>query len=126
MALNMKQITGLGILGAIAAIATNFILGFISSLVSIIPGVSLDLQSIAVTTTGLGQVIQPGVGSSLANKLLGIVPIPITGTEIAVLAAGGAAFVIIGAIIVDSIKQLQFAKTKVGKLATIYVVAGIA
>lgn len=124
MALNQKDLMKYGWLGFLAGIATGFILKFISQIVSAIPGVSLDLQSITVGTTGLGGIIKPELG----QKLLGLIPagLPLTIPEFIGIGVGGAVFVILGAWIVDSVKALQIAKTKQGKLATILVVAGVA
>ena len=116
-------------IGAVAALVGGFVFGFISKLVSMIPGVSLDLQSISVSTTGLGTVINTGL-SKYAQQLFGLIPSgiasKITGMEWVYLVIGGAAFVVLGAYILEKVSQLQFAKTKQGTLATIFVIAGIA
>ena len=52
--------------------------------------------------------------------------LPVTLPEWIFIGIGGALFVLLGAWIVDTVKQLQFAKTKQGTLATIFVIAGIA
>lgn len=112
-------------IGAVAGALGMVLLGWISKIVSMVPGVSLDLQAISVSSTGLGTVINTGL-STYAKKLFGIVPIPITGMGIVYAAIGGAATIVLGAYVVQNVKQLQFAKTKLGKLATIFVIAGIA
>lgn len=124
MALKQEEIMKWGILGFVAAIFTGFILKFISQIVSLIPGVDLNLQATAVTTEGLGGVIGTGFGE-FAQKLFGAVPIPLTMPDYIIAGFAGALFVIVGAYTVDAIKGLQFAKTKQGKLATVLVVAGI-
>jgi hypothetical protein len=111
--------------GAVMGALGGIILGLISKLVSMIPGISLDLQSISVSTTGLGSVVNTGL-SKYAQKLLGLVPISLGGMDWLYLAAGGAASLVLGAYAVENVKQLQFAKTKEGRLATIFVIAGLA
>lgn len=113
-----------GILGFVAAIVTGGLLKFISDMVSAIPGVALDLQSISIQTTGLTGVVGTGL-STYAEKLFGLVPF-VSVSEWILLGIGGALFVMLGAYIVDNVKALQMAKSKQGKLATILVVAGIA
>ena len=116
-------------IGALAGALGGVILGFISKIVSMIPGVSLDLQAISVSTTGLGSVVNTGL-SKYAQKLFGMIPSGIaskvTMIDWVYLAVGGAAFVVLGAYLVQNVSMLQFAKTKQGRLATIFVVAGIA
>lgn len=116
-----------GILGFVAAIGTGFLLKFISQLVSMIPGVALDLQAarqgIAITTTGLGEVLGTGL-SIYAKKLFGLIPF-VGLPEWIYVGLGGAAFVMLGAWVID-VSNIKVAKTKSGKLATIFVVAAIA
>lgn len=120
----MGYLKNYGPLGFVAAIVTGFILKFISQIASMIPGVTLDLQAIAVGATGLTEVIQTGL-STYARKLFGLIPITLGIPEFIYLGIGGMLFVTLGAWAVGSVKQLQFAKTKQGRLATILVVAGI-
>jgi asparagine N-glycosylation enzyme membrane subunit Stt3 len=122
--MNQKEMMGYGIFGGVAALATIPLLKFISGLVSKIPGISLDLQSISIGTTGLGGVVQTGL-SQYAQKLMGLLPqIPFTMAEWVWTFVGGALFVILGAYLVEAF-NIKFAKTKVGKVATVFVVAGI-
>lgn len=123
MSLNKAQIQKYGVLGALAGVGTGFMLKFISQLVSNIPGVNLDLQSISISTTGLGNVVNTGL-STYAQKLLGLVSVPLTIPEWAYLAIGGAAFVILGAYIADMINMLKGSKQR--QLTTIMVIAGVA
>ncbi len=116
--------TKYGILGFWAAIGTGFILKFISQIVSTIPGITLNLQAVTAETTGLGGIIGTGL-NTYAKKLFGMVSI-VSLPEWIYIGIGGALFVMLGAWVVDNVKQLQFAKTKTGKLATVLVVAGIA
>lgn len=111
-------------IGAIAGVLGTVILGTLSKVASMIPGVTLDLQSITVSTTGLGSTVNVGL-SKYAKSLLGIVPVQLSGMEWLYAAIGGALFLMLGAYIVQKVKQLQFAKSKEGKLATIFVVAGV-
>lgn len=119
----MDLVKDFWLLGFIAAIGTGFLLKFISQIVSMIPGVTLNLQAISVETTEVGGVVGTGL-STFAEKLfsgISLVTIP----DFIFLGIGGALFVILGAFVVDRIKLLQFAKTTQGKLATIFVTAGI-
>lgn len=111
-------------LGGVAAIVTSWLLGFISNLLSNIPGLSVDLQSISVTTTGLGGVVGTGL-STYAQKVFGLIPVSISGMEFVWAFVGGGLFVVLGAWLYDNVKALQIGKSKVGKLATIFVLAGI-
>ena len=119
-----KEYMKYGILGFWAAIGTGFILKFISQIVSTIPGVSLDLQSISLSTSGLGGVVGTGL-NTYAQKMFGLIPIAITIPEWIMIGIGGALFVMLGAYVVDNVKQLQIGKTKQGKLANVLVIAGI-
>lgn len=110
-------------LGAIAGVATGFLLKTISGLVSKIPGVSLDLQSVSISTSGLGGVVNTGL-SSYAQKLFGLVPVSLQIPELLWTAVGGALFMMLGAYVVE-LAKINFAKSKAGKLATIMVIAGI-
>ena len=123
MALNNKDLTNYGKLGFIAAIATGFILKLISQLVSMIPGVELDLQAITISTTGLTNVIGTGLGD-YAKKLFGLINAPITMPEWIFIGIGGAAFLILGAYVADAMKLLKGDKAK--QLTTIFVIAGVA
>lgn len=124
MALSNKQMQGYFVFGGVAAIISAFILKMISQLVSAIPGVDLSLQSITVQTTGLGGIVGTGLGE-FAKKFLGLVPVAISVPEWIFAFIGGGLFVLLGAVIVNNVKALQFAKTKAGKLATVFVMAGI-
>lgn len=95
-----------GMLGFWAALATGFILKFISGIVSQIPGVTLDLQSISVSTTGLGSTINTGL-SAYAQKLFGLIPISLTGTEWIMVGIGGALSVVLGAYLADMFGMLK-------------------
>jgi len=121
MALSTKQLQGFFLFGGVAGVITTKLLAFISGLVSSIPGVNLDLQSISGTTTGLGGIIN----TDLAQKLFGFIPTQITLPDVFMSFIGGGLFVLLGAFLVTNVKMLQFAKTKAGKLATIFVTAGI-
>ena len=122
MALNQKDLMAYGKLGFAAAIATGWLLGFISNLVSMIPGVNLDLQAISIGTTGVGGTINTGL-QTYAGKLLGILPQAITIPEWIMIGVGGALFVIAGAYVADALKLLKGDKQK--KLTTVLVIAGI-
>jgi len=123
--MDQEKIIKHGLFGGVAALATVPLLKFISGLVSNIPGVSLDLQSISISTTGLGGVVNTGL-SQYAMKILGKLPqLPFTPAEWMWTFVGGALFVILGYLLVENLKFLQFAKSKQGKLATVFVVAGV-
>lgn len=122
MALNQKDLMKYGKLGFIAAIVSGFILKLISQLVSIIPGVSLDLQSVAIQTTGIGGVVNTGL-STYAQKLFGMVSIPLSVPEWIFIGIGGAAFVVVGAFVADKLNLLKGDKQR--QLTTIFVIAGI-
>lgn len=122
MALKQKSIMAYGWLGFWAGIATGFILQFVSQIVSMIPGVSLDLQSISITTTGLGGVIGTGL-SDYAKQLFGLVPFALTIPEFIFIGIGGALFVMLGAYVADWLKLLKGSKQK--QLTTIFVIGGI-
>lgn len=112
------------ILGGLLALGTSWLLGIISKFVSMIPGVNLDLQAISITTTGLGGVVDTGL-SSYAQKAFGLIPVSLTLPEMLWAFVGGGLFVMLGAWLYDNVKMLQLGKTKAGKLATIFVLAGI-
>jgi hypothetical protein len=119
----MEYVRTYGVLGFIAALVTGFLLKTISQIVSLIPGVTVDLQSISVQTEGVGAVIGTGL-STYAQKIFGAVQF-VSVADWIYVGIGGALFVMLGAYVVDNVKMLQFAKTKQGKLATIFVAAGI-
>lgn len=90
--------------GAVATVATPYILTYVSKALSIVPGVTANLQSVSITTTGVGGVINTG----LAAKVMGLTQyLPaivqkITLPEIVIMAAAGGAAVFLGGLIVDN------------------------
>jgi len=122
MALNQKDMMTYGKLGFVAAIATGFLLKLISQLVSLIPGVNLDLQSVSITTEGLGGVIGTGLGQ-YAEKLFGLSPVALSVPEWIFIGIGGALFVILGAYVADAANLLKGDKKR--QLTTVLVVAGV-
>lgn len=120
--MNDKEMWGWAKLGAIAGVATGFFLKTVSQLVSMIPGVSLDLQSISISTTGLGNVVNTGL-STYAKKVLGMVPVPLTMPEWVWLAVGGALFMIVGAYAAE---MVGIKGSKQSKLTWTFVLAGLA
>jgi len=123
MALGNKELMAYGKLGAVAGLATGFLLKTISGIVSMVPGVSLDLQSISIGTTGLGGIVNTDL-SQYAQKLFGMVNVPLSGMEWLYVAIGGAIFMILGAYLADMFGMLK--GTTVKKLTTVMVIAGIA
>ena len=110
-----------GTVGAVAAVASGFILKGISQAASIIPGVTVDLQSISITTSDIGGVVGTGLNKYM-QKLLGVLPISMP--EWVMIALGGALFVMLGGLIYESQNMFK-AKTEQGRLAAILVAAGI-
>lgn len=111
-----------GIFGAVAGLATKWVLGLVSTVLSWIPGVDVSLQSVSVTAQ-VSQAVDTSLGQ-FAAKLFGIIP-GFTPADWMYAAIGGAAFVILGAYLVDMM-NLNLAKTRAGKIATVLVVAGLA
>lgn len=119
----MGYIKKYGLLGFVATIATPWLLKGISTVLSKVPGLSVDLQSVSVTTTGVGNVINPGL-NKYASMLFSKIPVQFTVPEWIMLGIGGAAFVILGAVIVDMLKLKL--PGKVARLAAVFVAGGIA
>ena len=114
-------------LGGIAGVVTKPLLGLISTALSYVPGVDVSLQSVSVTTTGLGGVINPGL-NTYANKLLGLVNVPFTMPEWIMLFIGSGLFVLLGAYLVEWLKMpksIGLKETKLSRLTTIFVAASI-
>jgi hypothetical protein len=124
MSFSIKEVKDYGILGAVLGVATPYALKGISAVLSFIPGVNVNLQSVAISTTGVGTAVNTGL-SVYAQKVVGLIPIGLTVPELFYSALGGAAFLILGAFLYDLAKPLQFAKSKIGKLTTILVIAGL-
>lgn len=113
----------LALFGALAGAGTTWLLGFISKILSMIPGITVDLQAISITTTGLGGVFGTGLGV-YAKKVF--TTIGVGAPELLYTAIGGALFVLLGAWIVDKVKFLQdLGRTRETKLAVVLVVAGL-
>lgn len=114
-----------GLFGGAANLAAVPLMKLMSGLISKIPGVTLDLQSVSISTTGVGQVINPGL-NQYVMKILGKLPsLPFAGSDWLWSFIGGAMFAIVGYLLYENIKALQFAKSKAGKVATVFVVAGL-
>ena len=91
------DIGGWGMLGFVIGIATAYVLKFISQLLSAIPGVSVDLQAISVSTQGLIEVVDPGKGlSGILAQMFGAIPFALTIPDILMVGLGGAVFAILG------------------------------
>jgi hypothetical protein len=120
-----KDIMGYGKLGAILGVATPYVLKGVSTLLNYIPGLNVNLQSVSVATTGVGTTVGTGLGV-YAQKIVGLVPIGFSLPTLLVSLIGGALFMVLGAYIYNSIKMIQFAKSRVGKLTEIIVLASIA
>ena len=123
MALTQKDIKGYGIFGAVAALAVPLLLKTLNALLSAFsPTVSINLQSIAIETQGLGAVVNTGL-SSFATKIFGLIPLPIQPSEWLMIAIGGALFTILGAWLADQLNLLNGSTQK--KVSTVFVIAGI-
>jgi len=118
----MEKIWRYGIFGAVAGALSPWVLKTISLILSKIPAVQVDLQSIAIS----GKVSGAIGGADLAKQLMGYLPFELTTNSFLITAIGGALFMMLGFLIYDNVKIFQFAKSKTGKLATIMVLAGIA
>jgi len=117
----MKELYNWGVFGAAAGALTGYLLKFISTIFSWIPGVNVDLQSISIS----GQVsgaLNTGL-SSYAQKLLGLVPVSLTVPEILWTAIGGAMFMMLGYFVADTLKLVS--GTKLKRVASVMVFAGI-
>lgn len=126
MALKQKDVTAWGVLGAVAGVGTGFLLETVSKLASMIPGVSVDLQSISVQTSGLTDVVNTGLSDKIslyAGKLLGALPVGLTGMEWLYIALGGALFTIIGAYIADMLGFLKGSKLQ--KVMAVMIIGGV-
>jgi len=118
---DMKKVRTYAILGALAGVATPYLLKLISTVLSYIPGVSVQLQSVTVTGN-VGQAVGTGMGA-YAKQLLGLVPLSIGVPELFFTAIGGALFMVLGYGILETIGQ--FKGSKLRKLTSIMVIAGI-
>lgn len=116
-----KQRNAYLVLGALAAVGTVPLLKFLSTWLSKIPSLTVDLQSVSIQTTGLGNVLNPGLGE-YAMKLLGKVNLPFSMDFLpqwAVIALGGALAMWLGAIVVDWFGGLR-SGSKIKKTALVF------
>lgn len=121
----MEKLSKYALLGAAGAVITKPLLSGISTVLSKVPGLSVDLQSVSLSTTGLNTVINPGL-NTYVQKLLGLVTLPFTMPDWIMLAIGGALFVILGGMVVDYFElDKMLGVKKAGKLAAIFVVASL-
>lgn len=135
----MVNYNKLGILGFVVGLALPAFLKTVSNLVSLIPGVALNLNAVVaqktadaagnvvltVSTSGLTTAVNTGLGAKIgefAAKLLSISPIPITGYEWIYAGIGGAAFFMLGGFVAEKFHWLSGSKVK--QIATIGMVAG--
>ena len=122
MAFGKKDYMSWAKVGAIAGVATPYVLSTISKVVSMIPGVSLNLQSISISTTGVNQVIN----TSLAAKLFGLVSLNISLPTLLMTAIGGALFAILGAFLLSVLPiPGGWVSDKQKRLTSVFVIAGI-
>jgi len=121
MAVSQTELKEYGMFGAVAGVATSFVLGTISKFVSMIPGVSLNLQSISIS----GQVsgaLNTGL-STYVQKALGMISVPLQMSDWIWSAVGGALFVIIGLYVADMLGVYKGSRLK--RIATVFVVGGL-
>jgi len=116
-----KKEMKLALFFGLAGIGTAWLLGFLSKWLSKVPGLTVNLQSISVETTGLSNTVGTGLGV-YAKKLF--TTVGIGAPEILYAFIGGAVFGLLGYYIVNALK-LNLFSSKQGKLATIMVVGGL-
>lgn len=116
-----KKIFGIG---SIVGLALPVFLKTVSNLVSMIPGVSLNLNAVVaqktadvltISTNGLTTAVNTGLGAKVgefASKILAISPIPITGLEWIYTAIGGGLMFVGGAYIADKLHLMKGGKVQ--------------
>ena len=121
MALQKKDFWQYGILGFVLAYAIVPTLKIVSNTLSLIPGLDVSLQSVSVSGNVSGAFTKgiADLGTAIFSKL----PIDLTGVQWLLLGLGGAAFVILGAFLVDLIGQLK--GSKMWRLSLVLIVASV-
>jgi len=110
-----------GLLGAIAVLVNMVLFKLISAVLSAIPGLSVNLQSVSIDANVSG-ALGTGLGK-YAQNLFGMAGVTLPLQTYIIAAIGGALFVMLGYLLVEWAGQLEGSKLR--KLTTILVTAGI-
>lgn len=122
MALSKKDMQKYFVFGGIAGLITPWLLSFISQLVSAIPGVNLELQSISASATGLGTVVNTGL-SDFVKKAFGVIPLDFTAAGWFFIFIGAGLSLVAGAWIADKLDLLKGDKQR--QITSVLIIASI-
>jgi hypothetical protein len=122
----MEQTIKYGIITGAGALVLKPLLNGISKVLTLIPGVEVSLQSISIQTTGLTDVINPGL-NQYVQQLFGYLTTAFTIPQFIMLFVGGFLFGVIGHLLYNLLKlESTFnIKSKYAKVTSIFVIASL-